>query len=71
MGRIPYRVQCFFYVKKAHENVIPGIKEYVHQFTADEAIGDMGYLVDRGLIPLSSSERKQVRDAAINLKPNL
>ncbi len=42
----------FFYVKKAHVGVIPGIMEYVAEFISDGAAGDEGYLVDKGLIPL-------------------
>ena len=41
----------FFYVKAAHVDVIPGIKEYVAEFTSDNAWGDEGYLRP-GLIPL-------------------
>ena len=31
---------------------IPGIKEYIAEFTSDKAIGEEGYLADKGLIPL-------------------
>ena len=47
----------FFYVKNAHAAVIPGVKEYVKEFTASRSIGSDGYLVSKGLIPLSDSER--------------
>jgi phosphate transport system substrate-binding protein len=33
--------------------VIPGIREYVKEFTSDKAIGDDGYLIGKGLIPLN------------------
>lgn len=46
----------FFYVKKAHVGVIPGIEDYVAEFTSRRAIGSNGYLVSRGLIPLDSAE---------------
>jgi phosphate transport system substrate-binding protein len=42
----------YFYVKKAHVGVIPGIMEYIAEFVSDRAAGDEGYLVDKGLIPL-------------------
>ena len=44
-------------MKNAHAAVIPGVKEYVKEFTASRAIGSDGYLVSKGLIPLSDSER--------------
>ena len=53
----------FFYVKKAHVGVVPGIAEYVREFTSEKARGDDGYLLDKGLIPLS----KDLRDSFIGL----
>jgi phosphate transport system substrate-binding protein len=48
-------------VKKAHVDVIPGIKEYLGEFTSDAAVGEFGYLSDNGLIPLSDEERARVQ----------
>jgi phosphate transport system substrate-binding protein len=59
----------YFYVKKEHVGVIPGIAEYVAEFTSDKASGDEGYLTDKGLIPLPATERKKVRRSAMNLSP--
>ena len=53
----------YFYVKKAHVGVVPGIAEYVREFTSEKARGDDGYLLDKGLIPLS----KDLRDSFIGL----
>ncbi|MDX1737070.1 MAG: PstS family phosphate ABC transporter substrate-binding protein [Alphaproteobacteria bacterium] len=57
----------FFYVKKAHVGVIPGIEEYLAEFTSDDAWGDEGYLSDRGLIPMPSEERAAYKAAAMGL----
>ncbi len=59
----------FFYVKKAHVGVVPGIQEYVDEFTSDRASGEEGYLADKGLIPLPDTEREAVRNAARGLVP--
>ena len=59
-GKYPISRPLFFYVKKAHVGVIPGIKEYVGEFTSDGALGEFGYLADKGLIPMSDKERKSV-----------
>lgn len=48
----------FFYVKKAHADVIPGIREYLKEFTGEKAWGPEGYLSERGLIPMPDAERK-------------
>ncbi len=59
----------YFYVKKAHVGVIPGIKEYVRAFTSDRASGPEGYLVDTGLIPMPDAERRKIRATAMSLTP--
>lgn len=70
-GSYPVSRSLFFYVKKAHVGVIPGIQEYVNAFTSEDAIGEDGYLADRGLIPLAVREWEQVREYATTMKPNL
>ncbi|RXJ71852.1 phosphate ABC transporter substrate-binding protein [Veronia nyctiphanis] len=70
-GSYPVSRSLYFYVKKAHQNVVPGLKEYVTSFTSEDAIGDEGYLTDRGLIPLAAREWKVVRNSAVDLTPNL
>jgi phosphate transport system substrate-binding protein len=65
----PIARPLFFYVKKAHVGVIPGLKEYVQEFVSEDAIGDEGYLVDAGLVPLADARREEVRKTAMDLKP--
>jgi phosphate transport system substrate-binding protein len=57
----------FFYVKKAHVGVIPGLKEYIAEFTRDSTWGPEGYLADRGLIPMPDAERATVTRTAAEL----
>jgi phosphate transport system substrate-binding protein len=47
----------FFYVKKAHVGVVPGIEEFLAEFTKDGTWGDDGYLSEKGLIPMPAEER--------------
>ncbi|NQU61310.1 MAG: substrate-binding domain-containing protein, partial [Rhodospirillales bacterium] len=56
-GKYPVSRPLFFYVKKDHIGVTPGIKEYMAEFTSDKAWGKEGYLADKGLIPMSEAER--------------
>ena len=56
-GQYPVSRSLFFYVKNAHAAVIPGIKEYVKEFTASRTVGADGYLIEKGLIPLPEGER--------------
>ncbi|MBC8317748.1 MAG: substrate-binding domain-containing protein [Desulfobulbaceae bacterium] len=58
----------YFYVKKDHVRVIPGMAEYLDEFSSDRAWGPDGYLSDRGLIPMPNAERKAFVDDVKNLK---
>jgi len=66
-GSYPLSRPLFFYVKKAHVGVIPGIKEYIAEFTSDKAWGEDGYLADRGLVPMPKQEREKFAADAKNL----
>ena len=51
----------FFYVKKEHVGVIPGIKEFLSEFVSEKAMSIDGYLFPAGLVPLSDEDyAKQV-----------
>ena len=54
----------FFYVKQQHIGVVPGIAEFVKEFTSEKAWGEEGYLVDKGLIPLPEEDRKSMETSA-------
>jgi phosphate transport system substrate-binding protein len=56
----PISRPLYFYVKKAHVSLIPGIREYLTEFTSDSAWGDFGYLSEKGLVPLAEDERREV-----------
>ena len=57
----------FFYVKKNHVGVVPGIQEYVTEFVSEKAWGPDGYLVDKGLIPLPDADRSAGSKSATGL----
>ena len=57
----------FFYVKKAHVGVIPGLHEFVKEFTTKKAIGKGGYLAEIGLVPLDNKMYKTTRTNATKL----
>ncbi|MEX2475001.1 substrate-binding domain-containing protein, partial [Marinobacter sp.] len=45
-GKYPMARTMFFYVKKAHIGVVPGIEEYAAEFLSPGAMGPNGYLKD-------------------------
>lgn len=60
-GEYPVSRPLFFYVKKAHIGVIPGMEGYLSEFTSEKAWGPEGYLADKGMIPMPDAERKKYR----------
>lgn len=70
-SKYPVSRPLFFYVKGEHVGVIPGIKEYVAEFTSEAAIGQDGYLSQIGLIPLPADKLKAIKDAGKALPHNV
>lgn len=66
-GEYPLARSMYFYLKKAHIGVIPGLEEYLEEFMSDAATGEDGYTVDKGLIPLADDQRAEAIEAAANL----
>jgi len=60
-GKYPVSRPLFFYVKKAHLGVIPGMKEYVDFFLSEQMIGPDGPLANYGLVPAPDKEREEFR----------
>ena len=63
----PIARPLFFYAKKAHIGVVPGIHEFLKEFTAKKTMGPKGYLTDVGLVPLGSDEYLKTRTSAVKL----
>ncbi len=68
-GEYPVARPLFFYVKSAHVDSIPGVREFLAEFTSEAAWGEFGYLSDKGLIPLPDDERSDVLSRVQSLKP--
>ena len=66
-GKYPVSRSLYIYVKKAHADSIPGIREFVEEFTSEKAYGEFGYLSDKGLIPAPAEQREKYRTDATNL----
>jgi phosphate transport system substrate-binding protein len=67
-GEYPVSRPLYFYVKKAHVSSIPGIEEYLAEFTSEKAWGNDGYLSDKGLIPMPDEERSEMANNVKQLK---
>jgi phosphate transport system substrate-binding protein len=67
-GSYPVSRPLYFYVKKAHIGVIPGIKEFLDEFTSEKSWGDEGYLTEKGMIPMSKDKRKVMAESVAKLQ---
>ncbi|MDJ0630378.1 MAG: substrate-binding domain-containing protein [Rhodobacter sp.] len=65
-GEYPVSRPLFFYIKKAHIGVIPGLKEYAEFFISDEIAGGDGPLAQYGLV--SDPELSATQEAVANEK---
>ena len=68
-GSYPVSRPLYFYVKNAHVGSVPGIKEFLKEFTSESSMGDEGYLTDKGLIPLGETKLNTIRTEVLSLKP--
>lgn len=68
-GNYPISRSLFFYVKKEHVGVIPGVEEFVSEFTDEDTWGPDGYLADKGLIPLPDEDREAIAASARSMAP--
>ena len=64
-GRYPVSRPLYFYIKKAHIGVIPGINEFLAEYVSPRSMGADGYLAGKGLVPLPAAELAKVRKAVL------
>lgn len=64
-GKYPVSRPLFIYFKKEHLNLVSGMKEFIREVVSKNTIGFDGYLLQKGLIPLTDLESKKVRDEVI------
>jgi phosphate transport system substrate-binding protein len=57
----------FIYAKKSHMDMVPGMKEFIAEYASDKALGEDGYLADKGLITLPADQAKASMEAAKSL----
>jgi len=66
-GDYPISRSLYFYVKKAHVGVTPGLQEFAAEFLSEKASGEEGYLSDRGLIPMLEEEHAKFKGDIVEL----
>ena len=67
-GAYPVSRALYFYVKKAHIGVVPGLKEYVDLWTLESTFGPESFLADKGLIALPDEQREAQRASSAGME---
>ena len=57
----------YVYAKKQHVGVIPGMQEFIAEYVSDKALGEDGYLSEKGLVTLPGEEADKTRAIADTL----
>lgn len=68
-GGYPLARPLVLYVKNQHIGPVPGLQEFLYEFTAERTIGPDGYLAEEGFVPLDELARNRARDRALSLQP--
>ncbi len=55
----------FIYIKNPHRKVIKGMDDFIKEYVSAGAMGEGGYLSERGLVVLGADELKKSQDAAL------
>lgn len=67
-GSYPISRPLYFYVKNSHMDSIPGMREFLKEFVSDASMGEDGYLLDKGLIPLEGDKLMTLRNDVMSAK---
>ncbi len=62
----PIARPLYFYVKNAHRGVIPGLNEFIAEYASENALGNGGYLQERGLVVLADDVRADLVNRLMN-----
>jgi phosphate transport system substrate-binding protein len=54
----------FVYAKKQHIGQIPGMAEFIAEYVSDKALGEDGYLSEKGLVTLPGEQADKTRAVA-------
>jgi phosphate transport system substrate-binding protein len=61
--------RMYVYFKKAHVGVIPGLDKLAAEYVSPKAIGEDGYLSQKGLVTLPKEELEKVSNSVLAMEP--
>ena len=66
-GKYPLVRPIYLYIKHRQIEAIPGLQEFLYEFTSERSIGQEGCLVGTGFGYLDDQGRNRARDFALSL----
>jgi phosphate transport system substrate-binding protein len=60
-GSYPIARPLYVYVKQEHMKTVPGLADFARALVSDAAVGEEGYLLDKGLVPLPADQLTAIR----------
>ena len=57
----------FIYAKKQHSDSVAGMQEFIAEYVSAKALGEDGYLADKGLVTLPADQLEKTRAIAAAL----
>ena len=66
-GSYPVARPLFVYIKNAHADAVPGLREFTRELASDAASGEDGYLVMKGLLPLNAADHAAMKKVAAGI----
>jgi phosphate transport system permease protein len=61
----PVARELYVYVKDAHRSIVPAIDPFVRELLSERAMGQEGYLAEKGLVPFTPAERAEVESKVL------
>ena len=68
-GKFPGARPLFFYIKKQHVGVVPGIEQFAAEYVSPKAMSRDGYLARKGLVALPKAEGEKIAASVKALTP--
>ena len=57
----------YIYIKKAHVGVVPNLDKFATEYVSDAALGEDGYLAEKGLVPLPPEALAKVKETVASM----
>ena len=67
-GNYPASRPLYIYIKKQHIGFMLGLRQFAEEYVSDKALGDEGYLSEKGLVTLDKKELSNTRQDVKTLK---